>query len=101
MWATLSNHAGYRLILNVAIGGQFPAALGGGPTPATRPGAADARRLREDRVSRLRSEPESVGHSERIPHGSVAHTHVTDISVTVTHADRRPVSLGDPLRLLA
>ncbi len=39
VWATLSNHAGYRLILNVAIGGQFPAALGGGPTPATRPGA--------------------------------------------------------------
>ena len=39
VWATLSNHAGYRLILNVAIGGQFPAALGGGPTAATRPGA--------------------------------------------------------------
>ena len=39
VWASLSNHAGYRLILNVAIGGQFPAALGGGPTAATRPGA--------------------------------------------------------------
>ncbi|HEY5980122.1 MAG TPA: carbohydrate-binding protein [Microlunatus sp.] len=39
VWASLSDHAGYRLILNVAIGGQFPAALGGGPTAATRPGA--------------------------------------------------------------
>jgi Carbohydrate binding module (family 6)/Glycosyl hydrolases family 16 len=39
VWASLSDHAGYRLILNVAIGGQFPAALGGGPTQATRPGA--------------------------------------------------------------
>jgi hypothetical protein len=38
VWASLSDHAGYRLILNVAIGGQFPAALGGGPTAATRPG---------------------------------------------------------------
>jgi hypothetical protein len=39
VWASLSDHAGYRLILNVAIGGQFPAALGGGPAGATRPGA--------------------------------------------------------------
>lgn len=38
VWASLSEHAGYRLILNVAIGGQFPAALGGGPTGVTRPG---------------------------------------------------------------
>ena len=29
---------GYFLILNVAIGGGFPAAFGGGPTAATRPG---------------------------------------------------------------
>lgn len=39
VWASLSEHAGYRLILNVAIGGQFPANQGGGPTGATRPGA--------------------------------------------------------------
>jgi hypothetical protein len=38
VWSSLSEHAGHRLILNVAIGGQFPAALGGGPTAATRPG---------------------------------------------------------------
>jgi carbohydrate binding protein with CBM6 domain len=38
VWRSLSEHAGHRLILNVAIGGQFPAALGGGPTDATRPG---------------------------------------------------------------
>ncbi len=30
---------GFFLILNVAVGGGFPAAFGGGPTPATRPGA--------------------------------------------------------------
>jgi hypothetical protein len=39
VWSSLSEHAGYRLILNVAIGGQFPASHGGGPTGATRPGA--------------------------------------------------------------
>ncbi len=38
VWRSLSEHAGHRLILNVAVGGQFPAALGGGPTAATRPG---------------------------------------------------------------
>jgi hypothetical protein len=38
-WATMSNHPGYFIILNVAMGGQFPAALGGGPYATTRPGA--------------------------------------------------------------
>jgi beta-glucanase (GH16 family) len=33
-----ANHHGFFIILNVAIGGAFPAAFGGGPTPATRPG---------------------------------------------------------------
>ncbi len=39
-WASLSGHAGYFIILNVAMGGAFPnkAGLGGGPTAATRPG---------------------------------------------------------------
>jgi beta-glucanase (GH16 family) len=36
-WAT-ANHHGFFVILNVAIGGAFPAAFGGGPTPATKPG---------------------------------------------------------------
>lgn len=36
-WAD-ANHHGYFLILNVAIGGVFPANVGGGPTPATRSG---------------------------------------------------------------
>lgn len=36
-WDNALNH-GYFMILNVAIGGGFPAAFGGGPTPATRPG---------------------------------------------------------------
>jgi beta-glucanase (GH16 family) len=36
-WAT-ANHHGFFMILNVAIGGAFPAAFGGGPTPATKPG---------------------------------------------------------------
>jgi hypothetical protein len=35
----MSNHPGYFIILNVAMGGQFPAALGGGPNSTTRPGA--------------------------------------------------------------
>lgn len=34
-WAELSSHAGYFLLLNVAMGGAFPAAFGGGPTSAT------------------------------------------------------------------
>jgi hypothetical protein len=38
-WQTMSRHPGYFIILNVAMGGQFPAALGGGPNPTTRPGA--------------------------------------------------------------
>jgi beta-glucanase (GH16 family) len=36
-WDNALNH-GYFLILNVAMGGGFPAAFGGGPTAATRPG---------------------------------------------------------------
>jgi hypothetical protein len=36
-WANATNH-GYFLILNVAMGGGFPAAFGGGPTSATQPG---------------------------------------------------------------
>jgi len=31
-------HHGFFIILNVAIGGDFPAAFGGGPTAATRSG---------------------------------------------------------------
>ena len=37
IWAA-ANHHGYFAILNVAIGGAFPAPFGGGPTPATKPG---------------------------------------------------------------
>jgi beta-glucanase (GH16 family) len=36
-WAN-ANHHGFYPILNVAIGGAFPAAFGGGPTSDTRPG---------------------------------------------------------------
>ncbi|HEX8347807.1 MAG TPA: glycoside hydrolase family 16 protein [Actinoplanes sp.] len=36
-WAA-ANHHGFFIILNVAIGGAFPAAFGGGPTPATKSG---------------------------------------------------------------
>lgn len=36
-WTAALNH-GYFVILNVAMGGGFPAAFGGGPTAATRPG---------------------------------------------------------------
>lgn len=36
-WDAATNH-GYFIILNVAMGGGFPAAFGGGPTAATRPG---------------------------------------------------------------
>ena len=37
-WSSMTDHAGYFVILNVAIGGAFPNKLGGGPTPATKPG---------------------------------------------------------------
>jgi beta-glucanase (GH16 family) len=33
-----ATHHGFFIILNVAIGGGFPAAFGGGPTGATRSG---------------------------------------------------------------
>ena len=33
-----ANHHGFFIILNVAIGGVFPAKYGGAPTPATRSG---------------------------------------------------------------
>ncbi|MFE0517186.1 glycoside hydrolase family 16 protein, partial [Streptomyces sp. NPDC058964] len=36
-WANATNH-GFFLILNVAMGGAFPNAFGGGPTGATEPG---------------------------------------------------------------
>ncbi|MFD4244953.1 glycoside hydrolase family 16 protein [Streptomyces sp. NPDC058525] len=36
-WANATNH-GYFIILNVAMGGEFPAAFGGGPDAATEPG---------------------------------------------------------------
>ena len=36
-WAAATNH-GFFMILNVAMGGQFPAALGGGPDGNTSPG---------------------------------------------------------------
>jgi len=36
-WAAANQH-GFFVILNVAIGGAFPKAFGGGPTPATKPG---------------------------------------------------------------
>lgn len=38
-WANMSGHPGYFIIVNCAMGGQFPAALGGGPNVTTRPGA--------------------------------------------------------------
>ena len=38
IWSSLADHAGYFIILNVAIGGAFPNKLGGGPTAATKPG---------------------------------------------------------------
>ena len=37
-WTGLSQHAGYFIILNVAIGGAFPNKLGGGPSAETKPG---------------------------------------------------------------
>lgn len=37
-WASLADHAGYFIILNVAMGGAFPNKLGGGPNAGTRPG---------------------------------------------------------------
>jgi Carbohydrate binding module (family 6) len=37
-WANMTTHAGFFIILNVAMGGGFPAAFGGGPTGATTPG---------------------------------------------------------------
>jgi hypothetical protein len=37
-WTSLSEHAGYFIILNVAIGGAFPNKLGGGPSADTKPG---------------------------------------------------------------
>jgi beta-glucanase (GH16 family) len=36
-WVAANQH-GFFIILNVAIGGAFPAAFGGGPTAATRSG---------------------------------------------------------------
>lgn len=36
-WANATNH-GYFIILNVAMGGEFPAAFGGGPDAGTQPG---------------------------------------------------------------
>jgi beta-glucanase (GH16 family) len=35
VWATMTQHNGYFILLNVAMGGQFPAALGGGPDAGT------------------------------------------------------------------
>ena len=37
-WTSLASHAGYFVILNVAMGGAFPNKLGGGPTADTKPG---------------------------------------------------------------
>jgi beta-glucanase (GH16 family) len=37
-WRAMTDHEGVFLLLNVAIGGGFPAAYGGGPTAATAPG---------------------------------------------------------------
>ncbi len=37
-WANATGH-GFFVILDGAVGGQFPADNGGGPTPATRSGA--------------------------------------------------------------
>ncbi len=38
VWGTMTEHNGYFILLNVAMGGQFPAALGGGPDAGTKPG---------------------------------------------------------------
>lgn len=38
VWKTMTEHNGYFILLNVAMGGQFPAALGGGPDAGTVPG---------------------------------------------------------------
>ena len=37
-WTAATDH-GFFLILDVAMGGSFPAVFGGGPTDATQPGA--------------------------------------------------------------
>ena len=50
-WNAANQH-GFFVILNVAIGGAFPAAFGGGPTPATRPGVP----MLVDRVAVLSTE---------------------------------------------
>lgn len=53
-WET-ANHHGFFVILNVAIGGAFPAGFGGGPTPMTKPGVP----LLVDRVAVSTSGPAS------------------------------------------
>ncbi|WP_306207343.1 glycoside hydrolase family 16 protein [Actinoplanes sp. RD1] len=47
-----ANHHGFFVILNVAIGGSFPASFGGGATPATQPGVP----MVVDRVAVSKSE---------------------------------------------
>jgi beta-glucanase (GH16 family) len=37
-WNNMTSHEGYFILLNVAMGGGFPAAFGGGPTANTIPG---------------------------------------------------------------
>ena len=38
VWASMTQHAGYYVILNVAMSGAFPVAIDGNATPATEPG---------------------------------------------------------------
>ena len=54
-WTNMTSHAGYFILLNVAMGGAFPNGVAGfgTPTAATVPGRADAGRLRRGLDARL------------------------------------------------
>ena len=58
-WSQMTSHAGYFLLLNVAMGGAFPNGVAGSgtPTAATIPGSTDAGRLRGRVPPRWRDQP--------------------------------------------
>ena len=77
VWALLSDHAGYRLILNVAMGGQFPAALGvAARREGSPPWSPHAGGLREDRLPAAPPRAqESFSHHQSLPHADDTHAH--------------------------
>jgi hypothetical protein len=98
-WSSLADHAGYFIIMNVAIGGAFPNKLGGGPSASTKPGVpmlidyVEVRYLGGPGTSTPPATPTPTGPATPTPTGTATATVSPTPTPTVTPI---PTGTGTP-----